>query len=64
MSSLTSSALAFSLDPLTVPLDRLLPSRKMPEGVLTSRKFKQIVASIRAVGLVEPLTARLIRTRS
>ncbi len=28
----------------------------MPEGVLASRKFKQIVASIRAVGLIEPLS--------
>lgn len=56
MNSPVPSTLAFSLEPLTVPLDQLLPSRKMPDGVLTSRKFTQIVASIRAVGLVEPLS--------
>jgi ParB-like chromosome segregation protein Spo0J len=48
--------LGFIPDPLTLPLVRILPSRKSPEGILTSRKFKQIVASIEAVGLLEPLS--------
>jgi ParB-like chromosome segregation protein Spo0J len=34
----------------------ILPSRKQPEGLQTSRKFKQIVASIKAIGLIEPLS--------
>ena len=48
--------LGFIPEPLTLALDRILPSRKMPEGVLGSRKFKQVVSSIEAVGLIEPLT--------
>ena len=48
--------LGFIPDPLTLSLDRILPSRKTPEGLHTSRKFKQIVASMEAVGLIEPLS--------
>lgn len=48
--------LGFIPEPLTLALDRILPSHKPPEGVLNSRKFKQIVASIQAVGLIEPLS--------
>jgi hypothetical protein len=47
--------LGFIPEPLTIPLDRILPSRKIPEGLLGSRKFKQIKSSIDAVGLIEPL---------
>ena len=48
--------LGFVPDPLTLSLDRILPSRKTPEGLHTSRKFKQIMASMEAVGLIEPLS--------
>jgi hypothetical protein len=48
--------LGFVPQPLTITLDLILPSRKMPEGLLNSRKFKQIQSSIDAVGLIEPLT--------
>ena len=48
-------ALGFIPEPLTIPLERILPSRKVPDRVLTSRKFKQIQSSIDAVGLIEPL---------
>lgn len=48
--------LGFVPKPLTLPLDRILPSRKMPDGLLVSRKFKQILASIESVGMIEPLT--------
>jgi len=37
-------------------LSSVLPSRKTPEGLLASRKFKQITASIESVGLIEPLS--------
>ena len=39
-----------------VPLDKILPSRKVPVGLATSRKYKQIRASIEEVGLIEPLS--------
>ena len=53
---MSSLPLGFIPEQITVSLDRILPSRKWPEGILTSRKFKQIVASIEAVGLIEPLS--------
>lgn len=53
---MSAAPLGFIPEPLTLPLGRILPSRKMPEGVLASRKFKQIVASLEAVGLIEPLS--------
>ncbi|MEQ6292094.1 plasmid partitioning protein RepB C-terminal domain-containing protein [Vogesella sp. GCM10023246] len=53
---MSQAALGFVLEPLTLPLSVVLPSRKIPDGLLASRKFKQITASIEAVGLIEPLS--------
>ncbi len=53
---MTLPHLGFIPDPMTISFDRLLPSHKTPEGLLISRKFKQIVSSIDAIGLIEPLT--------
>jgi hypothetical protein len=53
---MTKIPLGFIPEPLSVSFDQLLPSHKVPEGLLTSRKFKQILSSIDAVGLIEPLT--------
>jgi ParB-like chromosome segregation protein Spo0J len=53
---MSQTTLGFVPEPLTLPLDRILPSRKSPEGILTSRKFKQIVASLQEIGLIEPLS--------
>jgi len=49
-------SLGFDLEPLTVPVDKILPSRKTPAGVLTSRKYMQIRSSIQEIGLIEPLS--------
>lgn len=46
----------FDLEPQTIPLDILLPSKKVPDGAMSSRKFAQIRASIQEVGLIEPLS--------
>lgn len=48
--------LGFVPEPLLLPLSAVLPSRKTPDGLVTSRKFKQITTSIEAVGLIEPLS--------
>lgn len=48
--------IGFIPEPITLTLEQILPSRRPPEGVLNSRKFKQITASITAVGLIEPLS--------
>jgi len=48
--------LGFIPEPIIMRLDRLLPTRRLPEGIVISRKFKQIRSSISEVGLIEPLT--------
>ena len=52
--------LGFLLESLSVPIDKILPSRKVPEGLLGSRKFAQIKASIEAIGLIEPLSVGIL----
>jgi len=53
---MSQAPLGFIPEPVTLALDRILPSHQTPKGLHTSRKFKQIVASMEAVGLIEPLT--------
>ncbi len=53
---MTQLTLAFLPDPLSMPLDLILPSRKASVGILNTRKFLQIQSSIKAVGIIEPLT--------
>lgn len=53
---MSAVSLGFHLEPISVLLDNILPSRKIPAALDTSRKFKQIKSSIEAVGLIEPLT--------
>jgi hypothetical protein len=36
----------FDLEIQTIPLDMLLPSKKVPDGAMSSRKFAQIKASM------------------
>jgi ParB-like chromosome segregation protein Spo0J len=45
----------FEGKPGEIALDRLLPTRAVPETFFTSQKFKQILASIDDVGLIEPI---------
>lgn len=53
---MSAPTLGFVPDPLLLALSVVLPSRKSPDGLQSSRKFKQILASIEAVGLIEPLS--------
>ncbi len=55
---MTNVFLGFDLEPLSLSVDKILPSRKTPAGVLTSRKYMQIRSSIQEVGLIEPLSVR------
>ena len=50
--------LGFDTEQLLVPVDKILPSRKTPTGVTTSRKYLQIRSSIQEIGLIEPLSVR------
>lgn len=45
---------SFLMHAVTVPLDKLLPSRKMKPGVQNSKRYKMVEASVREIGLVEP----------
>ena len=53
---MTDLKLGFDPKILSVPVDKLLPSRKTPIAVAVSKKFAQIRASIEEVGLIEPLS--------
>lgn len=53
---MTGVAIGFVPEPMMVPIDKILPSRKVPVGLATSRKFRQIRASIEEIGLIEPLS--------
>jgi hypothetical protein len=46
---------AFLPDLITLPLDRVLPSRKLKPGVKATTRYEMIKASVREVGIVEPL---------
>jgi ParB-like chromosome segregation protein Spo0J len=49
-------ALGFVPEPRRITIEAILPSRRPPEGLAQSRKYKQILSSIAEVGLIEPLT--------
>ena len=61
---MTSITLGFVPEPLVVPLPRILPSRRTPAGLTSTRKFKQILSSIGEVGLIEPLTVTAVDQQS
>lgn len=48
--------LGFDPNSIQIPLDCILSSRKIPLGLLKSRKYRQILASVREVGVIEPLS--------
>jgi len=61
---MTEVSLGFIPETLSIQLERILPSRKVTIGLDTSRKFKQIKASIEEVGLIEPLSVTPAQKRS
>lgn len=46
--------LGFATETLSLPVSSIIPLKKLPSGLLTSEKFKQIVTSIREIGIIEP----------
>ncbi|OTP75924.1 plasmid partitioning protein RepB C-terminal domain-containing protein [Caballeronia sordidicola] len=61
---MSTVALGFIPEPLTVPIGNILPSRRLSAGVSISRKFKQIKSSIEEVGMIEPLSVMPADTTS
>lgn len=50
-----SISLGFELDQVNLHIDKILPSKLVPHYVKKSKKYNQILVSIKEVGLVEPL---------
>ncbi len=48
--------IGFDMKTVMVPVEKLLPSKRLPTGVGTSAKYLQIMANIEEVGLIEPLS--------
>lgn len=46
---------AFLLDAVELPLEKILPSRPLKPGVKSTTRYKTIDASVREVGVIEPL---------
>ena len=46
---------AFERELVTVPLDEILPMRKLPDKVRASVKYRRIAQSVAEVGVIEPL---------
>lgn len=44
----------FLMQAVALPLDKILPSRKLKPGVQASSRYKMIEASVREVGVIEP----------
>ena len=55
---MSNVALGFELNPILVFNEKILPSRKTPIAITTSRKYSQIRSSIEEIGLIEPLSVR------
>ncbi len=53
---MTKLSLGFLTEPLSLPLDLILPSRKIPSALTGSQKYIQICSSIKEIGLIEPLS--------
>jgi ParB-like chromosome segregation protein Spo0J len=53
---LLSTLLGFDMQTCQVSLDCLLPSKKVVNGTMSTRKYKQVVSSISEIGLIEPLS--------
>ena len=45
---------AFLMDEVSIPLERLLPSRALPPGIKQSPRYLMIESSVREVGIIEP----------
>lgn len=51
-----NTLLGFEMETYQIQLDSLMPSKKLPDGLMNTRKYKQVVSSINEIGLIEPLS--------
>jgi hypothetical protein len=50
-----SVSLACKPDILVVPIDNILPVKKLPVGIRKTEKYRRIAATVREIGIIEPL---------
>jgi hypothetical protein len=53
---MTAVSIGFQPEPILIPLDRLLPSKKVPAGLAITHKYRQVRSSVEEIGLIEPLS--------
>jgi hypothetical protein len=53
---MTAISIGFQPEPVRIPLDRLLPSKKVPAGLAITHKYRQVRSSVEEIGLIEPLS--------
>ncbi|MEJ8826675.1 plasmid partitioning protein RepB C-terminal domain-containing protein [Variovorax humicola] len=61
---MTAVTIGFLPKPILVPVGNILPSRKLSEGLAATKKYKQILASIQEVDMIEPLSISAVERRS
>ena len=54
----------FNLEPVTIPIKHILPSKRMPSSVMVTRKYQQIKSSIQEIGLIEPLSVAVSNAKT
>src|SRR6516164_3104501 len=53
---MTAVSIGFQPEPILIPLDRILPSKKVPAGLTITHKYRQVRSSVEEIGLIEPLS--------
>jgi hypothetical protein len=61
---MTDVRLGFLPKPLLIAVDSILLSHELPEGIAETRKYKQILASIQEIDLIEPLSVAGVDRRT
>ncbi|MGB0766279.1 MAG: ParB/RepB/Spo0J family partition protein, partial [Phycisphaeraceae bacterium] len=51
----TLPEMAFERRGLTLPLDKIFPTKRLKKSTASSPKYKRIFASVRVLGIIEPL---------
>lgn len=55
---------AFDINGVSVPVDKILPSRKIRPGTVNSTPYKKILASVKKIGIIEPLIVYPVKDKS
>lgn len=48
-------ALGFNTEVITLPIDQITPTKMIADSIIAGTKYQQILSSVKAVGIIEPL---------